>query len=320
MVISILKWVAIAMVLSLFALWLWQGGYWKIANYAQIIPNPLDATSTSGGLYQLPGQPDFFTIDDTTSAPDEMEYGAADYGNASDVLYQSGTYDPNAARSPYAGFIELQIGGADRPDVNGEYVVIRASDFVTLPIPVSGWSLKSAYTGRRAIIPLAASPFYQGVVNTVEPIELSSGESVILSTGVSPVGVSFRETVCTGYLGQTQQFSPALSNSCPRPTDLMPRSNENAARYGASCLDYVERLPQCSFPTIFPSDLSSACRNYLTTTFTYNGCTQVYGSRSGSAMSTWRAYYASGEELWQNEHDSIVLTDEQGRTVASVSY
>ena len=77
MVLSILKWVGIAMVLSLVALWLWQGGYWQIAKYAEVIPNPLDATSTDQ-LYKLPGQPEFFTVEDTTSAADEMEYGAAD--------------------------------------------------------------------------------------------------------------------------------------------------------------------------------------------------------------------------------------------------
>lgn len=319
MVLSILKWVGIAMVLSLIALWLWQGGYWKIAKFAEIIPNPLEATTTDA-QYRLPGQPDFFTVDDTTSAADEMEYGASDYQNPRDALYDTGASDPNAARSPYAGFVDLQIGAADRKDVDAEYVVIRASDFATVPIPVSGWSLKSSYTGRRAIIPLAASPFYQGVVNSVQPITLGSGESVIFSSGVSPVGVSFRETVCTGYLGQTQQFSPALSNSCPRPTDLLPRSGANAQRYGANCLDYVERLPQCSYPMLLPNELSPACRTYLTNTFTYNGCMQAYAQRGSLNMNTWRAYYASSEELWQNEHDSIVLTDGEGRTVATINY
>lgn len=307
------------MVLSLIALWLWQGGYWKIAKFAEIIPNPLEATSTDA-LYQLPGQPEFFTVEDTTSAADEMEYGAADYEDPRDALYDSSTYDPNATRSPYAGFVDLQIGAADRREVDAEYVVIRASDFATLPIPVSGWILKSAYTGRRLVVPLAASPFYQGVVNSVQPITLSSGESVIVSSGVSPVGVSFRETVCTGYLAQTQQFSPSLSNSCPRPTELMPRTGENASRYGANCLDYVERLPQCSYPVLLPNDLSQTCRAYLTNTFTYSGCMQSYAQRSSLNMSTWRAYYASNEELWQNEHDSIVLTDHEGRIVATINY
>lgn len=250
-----------------------------------------------------------------------MEYGAADYQNPSDALYAANAYGPGGSdRSPYANFVELQIGSADTPDRNAEYVVIRASDFVTVPITVSGWTLKSAYTGRRAIVPLAASPFYQGVVNSVQPIALGAGESVIVSSGISPIGVSFRETTCTGYLAQTQQFSPALANSCPRPTDLLPRTPDNAARYGGSCLDFVERLPQCSYPSIVPNDLSPACRSFLANTFTYSGCMQSYGSHSSSNMHTWRAYESSGDELWQNGHDSISLYDEAGRVVATVNY
>ena len=320
MVLTILKWVGAAMVLSFIALWLWEGGYWRIAKYASIIPNPLDATSTDQ-LYQLPGQPDFFTVPDPTSAADEMEYGASDALYPQDALYDTGATDPSGgSRSPYAGYVALQIGGADRPDRDGEYVVIRASDTASLPIPVSGWRVRSLYSGKSAVIPLAANPFYQGVVNTVAPITLGPGESVIFSTGVSPVGVSFRETTCTGYLAQTQEFTPQLSNSCPRPTDLLPRTVENVTRYGADCVDFVEHLPQCSFPTILPGDLTSACRAYLTNTFSYTGCTRAYSASGIASMGTWRAYAALGDELWLNTHDAIVLYDGQGRTVSTISY
>jgi hypothetical protein len=151
-------------------------------------------------------------------------------------------------------------------------------------------------------------------------LELGPGESVIFSTGVSPVGVSFRETTCTGYLAQTQEFTPQLSNSCPRPTDLLPRTVENVTRYGADCVDFVEHLPQCSFPTILPGDLTSACRAYLTNTFSYTGCTRAYSASGIASMGTWRAYAALGDELWLNTHDAIVLYDGQGRTVSTISY
>jgi hypothetical protein len=314
MVLTILKWVAVAMILSLIALWLWEGGYWKIAEYAELIPSPLDASSTNQ-LYQLPGQPDFFEVPDTTSGENEMEYGSAQ-----DALYDTGAYGGSTERSPYASSIEFQIGAADNPNVSEEYVVIRNSSLAAAPVTVSGWSVRSVYTGMRAVIPMAASPFEQGVVNSVQPITLAAGESVLFSTGASPVGVSFRETMCTGYLEQTQQFSPRLSNACPRPTDLMQRTPQNASRYGASCLDYVERLPQCSYPTIVPSDLSPACRSYLVNTFSYTGCMNAYGSGASTYIGTWRAYAVSSHELWQNTHDSLVLLDAEGRTVATINY
>lgn len=321
MVITILKWVGIAMVLSLIALWLWQGGYWKIAEYAEIIPNPLTASSTDN-LYQLPGQPQFFDVPDTTSDATEMEYGAADYENPSDALYQEQSFDPrpDTERSPYAGFVDLQIGAAQSQNPNEEYIVIRTSQLAVVPITVSGWTIRSALSGMRAVVPLAASPFVQGVVNSVQPIVLHGGESVVLASGSSPVGISFRETTCTGYLGQTQRFSPPLANACPRPTDRMPRTSENEARFGASCINFVERLPQCSYPTIIPNDVSPACRSYLADTFTYSGCMRSYGSDSMKNMSTWRAYESSSSELWGNARDTLILYDGDGRTVATLSY
>lgn len=306
------------MVLSLIALWLWQGGYWKIAKFAEIIPNPLNATSTSDNLYQLPGQPEFFQVEDTTSGADEMEYGAADYENPTDALYDVNYGNRSDGPSPYVGYVELQIGAAQSSSPSDEYIVIRATVSVGTPITVSGWKLQSARTGTRAVVPLAASPFIQGSVNRVRPIVLNAGESVVVSSGVSPVGVSFRESGCTGYLAQTQRFSPPLSNACLRPTNLLPRTSENEARYGSSCLNFVEHLPQCSYPTSIPNDVSPTCRTFLSNSFTYSGCVRAYGTTN--MLSTWRAYESSSSELWENTGDTIVLTDEEGRAVATLSY
>ncbi len=321
MVFTILKWVAAAMILSLIALWLWQGGYWKIAEYARLIPNPL-ASSTSDTLFILPGQPQFFEVPDTTSAESEMEYGAADYENPSDALYEDQSFGPrpDTERSPFAGFVDLQIGAAQSDNPNDEYVVIRASQFASVPIPVSGWTIRSALSGAYATVPLAASPFYQGVVNSVDTILLSSGEAVLLSSGSSPVGVSFRETTCTGYLSQTQRFSPPLSNACARPSSLLPRSAQNEAQYGSSCFDLIERLPQCTYPTIVPSNVSAACRALLTDTLSYTGCMRSFAAGAVKNMTTWRAYQSSANELWGNARDTLVLFDSEGRIVTTFSY
>lgn len=321
MVLAILKWVGAAMILSLIALWLWQGGYWKIAEYAQIIPNPL-ASSTDDRLFQLPGQPQFFEVPDTTSGEDEMEYGAADYENPSDALYADESFGPrpDTERSPYAGFVELQIGAAQSDNANDEYVVIRASQFVTVPIPVSGWTIRSALTGLYATVPLAASPFYQGVVNSVGSITLSNGDVVLLGSGPSPVGVSFRETTCTGYLSQVQRFSPPLANACSRPSILLTRTTAKEAELGSSCFDLIERLPQCTFPTIVQRDISSACRTLLTDTLSYTGCMRSYTSGNIKNLNTWRAYQSSAYELWGNSRDILVLFDGQGRLVTTLNY
>ncbi len=318
MVLRILKYVGAAMVLSLIALWLWQGGYWKIAEYAEIVPNPLNVATTSLADYTLPGQPDLWQVPDTTSTEDEMEYGAVDYQNPYDALYfDDSTYAiPSTDRSVYAGSATLQIGEARNTDPNKEFLVVTASG--PNSIDISGWSIRSAVTGERRVIPLAAAPFIQGVINSVTAITLSPGDYVILTSGPSPVGVSFRESICTGYLAQTQTFSPTLANACPRPGDLLPRTAENESRYGADCLDYIVRIPQCSYPKLLPSTLSAQCRAFLANTFTYTGCVQSYSS--ATMLNVWRAYFASAYELWRNSRDMLQLLDAEGRVVDTITY
>lgn len=321
MVISILKWVAAGMILSLIALFFWQGGYWKIAKYAEIIPNPLtDATSTDLSVL-LPGQPDFWEVPDTTSAPEEHEYGMSDYENPTDALYDENATGPQpqtGGRSPYASFVTLQAGNVQTDNPRDEYILIRAAATLSSPINIAGWSLQSALTGERAVLPLAASPFIQGRINQVRSIALESTGYVVVSSGPSPVGVSFRETGCTGYLAQTQSFVPPLANACSRPTELLPRTQQNETQYGANCIDYIERLPHCTYPINPPAQLSSACRTYITNTFTYNGCVQAYAGRNN--LNAWRAYLASERELWRNSHDVIRLLDSEGRTVDTLSF
>ena len=171
-----------------------------------------------------------------------------------------------------------------------------------------------------ATVPLAASPFVQGVVNSVDTITLSAGEAVLLTSGTSPVGVSFRETTCTGYLSQTQRFSPPLSNACTRPSVLLPRSPAKEAQYGTSCFDLIERLPQCTYPTIMPSTITPACRSMLTDALSYGGCMRSYEQGAVKHMNTWRAYQSSANELWGNSHDTLVLLDGYGRIVTTLSY
>ncbi|MCE9541664.1 hypothetical protein K8R03_03885, partial [Candidatus Kaiserbacteria bacterium] len=201
-----------------------------------------------------------------------------------------------------------------------EYVTLTASADNAGSIDISGWSLQSAVTGKRIYIPLAASPYVLGIVNRVSDALLSPGASAIITSGISPVGVSFRETLCTGYLNQTQSFSPALSNSCPSRDRVLPYNADNLARFGADCFDYIQTMPQCDFPKSLPSSLSPSCRALLSTAFSYNGCVNMFQSSQDFALSSWRMYAGFTTELWGNSHDILRLSDGQGRIVTTVSY
>ncbi len=319
MVWTILKWVGIAMILSLIALWLWQGGYWKIADYLHTLSNPL-STSLNGRSFRLPWQPEIiWEVPDTVAPANDQSYmNEYQYSNESlSPSYRTDLGVSPSDRSPYAGLVTLQRGAPYTTNPLDEYLILQNSA-PSSAISISGWSLRSALTNERVVVPFGASPFIQGVINSVHKIVLNPGSQAILATGPSPVGVSFQETICTGYLAQTQEFVPALANACARPSQLIPRTIENERRLGTECMDYIDRLPQCSYPLYLPATISQTCRAQLTATLTYTGCMQYYGSPT--TLDTWRVYFASGRELWQDSRDVIHLLDENGKVVDIVNY
>src|SRR3989344_7595348 len=118
----------------------------------------------------------------------------------------------SAQASPYTGQVGIVQGAARTQTTSGQYIELRAQGGFTSPISISGWSLESALTGVRAYVPQASTLFRQGRINPVVNVTLLSGGNATVLTGISPVGVSFRENKCTGYLGTLQPFVPALEH------------------------------------------------------------------------------------------------------------
>ncbi|MBI5645105.1 hypothetical protein HY970_03330 [Candidatus Kaiserbacteria bacterium] len=329
--VKILAYLGAAIALTFIAMWIWRGGYIAVARYAGMIPTPLSLASQTGYDFELPGTQKLWTVPDTTTGPDDHEYGRSDYQTTGDQLvdlqaqYDELQREVEDARSfgepsPYRGKVAISGGTAGESDPRNEYIVISMQWLESGSISLAGWSLQSQLSGQRAIVPLAASPLIQGTVNTIQPITLFGGQSVIVMSGPSPVGISFRENICTGYLEALQQFQPTLSNACPSPKDAMPLTAFNIQKYGAECSDFVATIPQCSAPATVPSTISPACRTFIANTFTYNGCVSTFRLRVPFNLDTWRAYIGSNRELWSNTHDVIRLLDDRGRTVDSVAY
>ena len=208
----------------------------------------------------------------------------------------------------------ISADGAIASDPQQEYVVIQNVGQST--IDISGWILQSALTGARAYLPLGASFFQLGTLNAQTNIELAPGGDAVVTTGVSPVGTSLRENICSGYLEQLQQYTPPIETQCPSPGD----NASQASAYGQSCSDYVSSLPFCTFPQNVPTDVSAACTAYVQTTFSYNGCVAEYQNSADFALNTWRVYLDAYKELWNNDHDTIRLLDSEGEVVAVTSY
>lgn len=327
MIKKILITVLVLMVVTLAVYWLVTGGIQRAWQAGKDFTNPIAVIfgngTTTGTTLRLPWQPE------STRGPDISDYVgvAEEQQSQADALSSDESFSRLAKLqqygnpSPYAGQISISGDNATAASPAQEYVQIQAASGNSGPINITGWVIQSAVSGLLAPVPHAAPVFIGGVVNNVQPVSLRPGERAFLTTGVSPVGVSFRETVCTGYLSQLQQFSPSLSEACPVPTDALPQTAENLRTYGASCFDYIANLQSCYFPgAALPSGLSPACRSFVANNLSYNGCVATYQGQSDFALPSWRLYLGIRGELWNNSHDIIRLLDGQGRVVDVLTY
>jgi len=297
MVKRVLWWLLWFVIVLLIVLFLIGGGIGKIAAAARQIGHPL---SSGGALFMLPWQvpipqgPDISNITDSSESPSP----SADIGNP----------------SPYQDTFSVSTDGADSGDPKTEYLKIQNSGQGT--VDITGWSLQSVLSGVRAYLPRGAAFFEMGALNEQGDIAVAPGGIIIVSSGLSPVGTSFRENECSGYLGELQTYTPAIGISCPDPSIDIAQ----AQSYGQSCADFVSSLPSCTFPQSVPSNLSLGCQQFVQTTFSYNGCVQEHDSESGFSRNSWRVYLGATHELWRNDHDTIRLLDAQSQVVAVTSY
>ena len=329
------------------ALWLISGGFSHALSSARMVSNPLGfffGTSTDGAAFHLPFQPTISGAEIDASDPAVQTAdgkfivgsgnadtdSAATNGNtaanpAVTDLTQSQTF---GGPSPLSKKIFFEENSATESVPASEYVSIAASSQNTAPISLKNWTLQSAVTGERFPLPSAAPNFTVGVLNTVAAVVLNPGDRAMITTSVSPVGVSFRENKCTGYLGQFQSFTPPLPLECPEPSRELPTNSQNLSTFGESCVDYMNAIPRCHFPigdefiSSVPSGLPvlPACVAFAANHLSYNGCIAAHRSDADFQGTTWRIYLGSNVEIWHNSHDVIRLLDEKGRTVDVLTY
>lgn len=224
--------------------------------------------------------------------------------------------------SPYRGVVTMNhyISGADADNPKDEYVELFVAQNAGLPINVTGWRLVSAATGETGVVPRGTEVPVSGSVNVLQDIVLSPGERALLISGRSPIGTSFRENKCIGYLGTFQSFSPPLPRSCPDP------STELATFYGSSylrdtdCIDEVDRLSRCETVTDPPENVPQSCKNFMEKYFSYNGCVAAHKNDPDFAGDEWRIYLGAYGSLWRDRHEVLKLLDANGKTVDAFSY
>ncbi|MBI2048990.1 MAG: hypothetical protein HYT29_00945 [Parcubacteria group bacterium] len=237
-----------------------------------------------------------------------------------------GTKDPTTGKtiekSPAGNTVSFYgKGNARIADATREYVEIRAPRTNTQPIRISGWTLKSSVTGKSAGIGTGVYTPISGSMNPEQPIYLSPGGRAFITTGRSPKGYSFRLNLCTGYFEEFQDFSPWLPLNCPYPRDENLPSGPNGLT--DACVNYIEKIGRCEaqvqpLPLSFSND--PLCQEYVGENINYGACVDTHKSDPDFYSTEWRVFLGRDQELWKAERETILLLDESGKVVDSVSY
>lgn len=219
-------------------------------------------------------------------------------------------------KSTLFNVIDLYRGGAKESSVDMEYISFSLPQTADSSINISGWRLTSSMTRKSTYIGQGSYRPKTGRKNEEEPIILHPGDRVIVHSGHSPIGVSFRTNICSGYLEQLTDFVPRLRKQCPYAISDIPTSTPKTS----SCSEYIQGIPLCHAAITTPNHLSDECRRIVTDKINYNGCVERNKNNEGFDGNQWRVFLKRDNELWKNKHEVIMLLDSGGNLVDVIAY
>jgi len=87
------------------------------------------------------------------------------------------------------------------------------------------------------------------------------GDKALIATGRSPIGVSFKENICSGYIGNLQTFTPHLSTSCPTSEDM---ARNTGVDIDTACTNALRAIPACTtYVRPAPEGVSESCAAFI---------------------------------------------------------
>lgn len=290
-----------AIILFFFLLWFVSGGPTRPISFS--------------GPYITP----IADVDDTQFGYDaDQWFGIPDTGGffgGSSIQSGSPIVDP----SPLRGQVTI-TGVSAGTNANDEYVTLQLSSSAPGPVTISGWRLKSDATHKSETIPNGTELPSRGV-NQRTPITLLPGDQVIVTTGDSPIGVSFRGNRCVGYFSSQQTFIPSLMTSCPAPYEEFERYYDGNKLADDSCYSYVSSLSQCTLPAKRDRPrLTSRCEEFIDEYLDYNGCVAAHRLDNDFKGTEWRVYLERNTDLWKPSREAVRLLDATGKTVDLYTY
>ena len=221
--------------------------------------------------------------------------------------------------SIYKGMINLSYPSRST-DPSQEYIAMNVSGTQKTPINITGWTIHSTNTGSTVTIPQGTYLYFQKTKNSEEDIYVVPGDTIYLITGTSPLGVSFKNDKCSGYLSQFQTFTPYLYTSCPTPQNENLSSIQKIAVNDA-CFDYLQAYPSCHIETgNLPNNFSYECRHFIENTLNYPSCINLHKGDKDFYGHEWRIYLKRNTPIWKNTRENIVLYDKVGKVVSTLTY
>ncbi len=225
--------------------------------------------------------------------------------------------------SPLAGKLQIVKEHSELTgNTDNEYLYIVANINNSEAINISGMLLQSLVSNKIASIPQGAELFVLGQINTAKDIYLKPGEAAIIHTGKSPLGISFKSNMCSGYLNEFKDFKPKLATAwCPLPRNLLPNTVANIKKYGDTCIEYVSQIQRCQYYKDKNIKVTSSCKQHLKTILTYNYCVDKYQDSKNFYYpgAPWNVYLGRDTKLWKDKYEVIRLMDKDSKTIHALS-
>jgi hypothetical protein len=208
--------------------------------------------------------------------------------------------------SPSSSQILLEASGNARLPYESEHISVYVPSNIPGRIVLSGMVLRNR-NNESAVI---------GNDENGNPIILSPGERVVISTKFSPRGFNFKLNKCSGYLSQSISYSPGISTSCPHVSNLEPVRN-----FSEKCILYLQRIGYCQTPLLnYESGIDNQCAGFIGEHASYTGCVRDFKNDANFDQKEWRVYLGRQKELWSDLRDDIYLYSQSGILISKTSY
>jgi len=230
----------------------------------------------------------------------------------------SGRDSRDIPKSKYYDKIIISKGNASESSPGSEYIIITSLE-ERKTVDITGWIFGGWMAEEDEFItvgiPKGVEKPRHGEVNEENEVWLGPGEKAIVTTGETPIGVSFKLNKCFGYLTQFQNFIPDFAILCP-----VPKEEKWSDDLSESCINFLNTIPRCRVPLSFPFGLETECTEEISEKLNYNYCIDKHARDKDFYIPEWRLYLGLNKELWNNTGETIMLYDSDGLIVDTLSY